>query len=124
MSQQNHESHGVAADDEIFKAIEDNDINEVAKIMNNLSTNEMAVNNQGDTAIQCAIRGGYEVIVRCLLKCSAVKTQINRKNNDGETALHVAVRVNRREFINTLLQNGANLLEADAEGNTPLHLAI
>ncbi len=50
---------------------------------------------------------------------------INKKSSSGKTPLYYAIMNNQNiDFINFLLQNGANPLTVDAFGNTMLHAAL
>ena len=48
---------------------------------------------------------------------------INAQNNANLTPLHISVLKNQTEATALLLKNGANPSLADANGNTPFHLA-
>ena len=49
--------------------------------------------------------------------------RVNHKNICGKTALHYAVTFNLIEIADSLLKNGASVLEADNDGYTPVHIA-
>nr|ABC75034.1 relish [Carcinoscorpius rotundicauda] len=64
-------------------------------------------------------------LVRCLLNALKEETRdaINQCNNLKQTPLMLAVLTRNPYVVQELLFHGANLNVADAEGNTPLHIA-
>lgn len=66
-------------------------------------------------------------VIRAILHAASYHTKelefINARNNAELAPLHIAVLKNHTEATALLLQNGANPNMADANGNTPLHLA-
>ena len=55
--------------------------------------------------------------------CTHECLRVNHKNIYGKTALHYAVAFNLIEIVDSLLKCGANVLEADNDGYTPVHIA-
>jgi hypothetical protein len=53
----------------------------------------------------------------------AATDSLDRVNRRGATALHLAILVGNVDAATTLLDAGAYPASADADGNTPLHLA-
>ena len=49
--------------------------------------------------------------------------ELNKLDNAGSSALHLAARYNRKNVINALVENGADINLSGAEGLTPLHLS-
>lgn len=49
---------------------------------------------------------------------------IDMKNDSGETAVHIAARSNNPEYLDTLIESGANLNAVDQNGNTPINGAV
>ena len=76
----------------------------------------------GRTILQeCAQEGNYHV-VGFLTNLSFV--QIEAKDWRGQTALHLAVDRGHPEVISLLLDAGADVLEQDSCGRTPLHISL
>ena len=53
-----------------------------------------------------------------------VGCDIEARNNVGNTAVHVMVSHQRLSCLVCLLSHGANVDTPDADGQTPLHLAV
>jgi ankyrin repeat protein len=49
---------------------------------------------------------------------------VNKRDNDGSTALHLAVSNSSTEYVNKLLQHGADLHIVDGDFRDPLYIAI
>ena len=52
-----------------------------------------------------------------------LKNQFNRRNNDGETPLHLAIIHRNIEMCELLIEGGADVNVTDGDGGTPLHYA-
>lgn len=78
-------------------------------------------NSKGDTPLILATRAKNNEVVREL--CNDKSLKVNHKNIRGKTALHYAVALDHVEIADSLLKNGANVLEADNDGYTPIHTA-
>ncbi|MCE5237172.1 ankyrin repeat domain-containing protein [bacterium] len=74
---------------------------------------------RGETAIDLALLAGFPDPIRALLEGGA---DPNATNAAGETALHVAAR-GRPEWLDILVQRGAQVDQADLAGQTPLMAA-
>lgn len=54
----------------------------------------------------------------------AYQPLIEMKNNNGETAMHIAARSENPEYLDSLIESGAQLNVIDCNGNTPVNNAI
>ncbi|CAI2365564.1 unnamed protein product [Moneuplotes crassus] len=54
---------------------------------------------------------------------STFHSQINSKDYQGNTPLHYACWFRNRNYIELLVENGANVTLSNEEGNTPLHIS-
>lgn len=81
-------------------------------------------NKFGDTPLHLAVAANSREIVGILL--AVANLEVDRKNEKGETALMLAVREKLPfggcggDFVDDLLQAGANPAEKDNEGKTSL----
>ena len=75
--------------------------------------------SDGLTPLHHAVVGGYDDLVRELLKNGA---SVTAKTLRGNTPLHIAV-VDAPGLVGILLQEGAELNAVNRAGQTPLHLA-
>ncbi|EPT25576.1 ankyrin repeat-containing protein [Toxoplasma gondii ME49] len=82
-----------------------------------------AVNHAKETPLHVALKEGNEETVEMLIE---ENVDVNAKNEDGKTALHVALSLRQVNLARRLLQSEKLDLDAnvDAEGNTPIHLAV
>lgn len=83
-----------------------------------------AIDNDGETILQKAVRHGNIEIINCLLKNGA---DINTISENGETILQKAVANDKHdniEIINCLLENGADINAMDKNGKTALQEAV
>ena len=80
-----------------------------------------ACDKQGMTALHqaCAKQSINVSVVQELLKCD--KALVNRLTNAGSSPLHLACQSNnKKQVVQYLLDNGANVDEANTEGYTPV----
>ncbi|XP_028404938.1 oxysterol-binding protein-related protein 1-like [Dendronephthya gigantea] len=91
------------------------------------SSSEFNINYKGKTklsfgwtALHTSIQHENHEIMDALIKAGA---DVNIKTDGGETALHKAAMVGRKDFIVTLLENGANPLIVNCDEKTSSHLA-
>ena len=79
-----------------------------------------AVNNNGETALHHASRGGHIKAVEFLVSVGA---NIHTKDNNGQTPLHLAAQGGHIKVVEFLMSAGANIHAKDNNGDTPLYLA-
>jgi len=79
-----------------------------------------AGNAKGETPLTLALAGGLNIVELLL-----TKDRINAPNDIGEEPLHLAIKFGASEgIISRMVDLGADLSASDAQGNTPLHLAL
>lgn len=80
-----------------------------------------------NSALHDALIHNQTDVIRAILHAASYHNKelefINARNNSELAPLHIAVLKNNTEATVLLLQSGANPNVADANGNTPLHLA-
>lgn len=83
--------------------------------------------DDGDNALHDALIHNQTDVVRTILHAASYHNMelefVNAQNNANLAPLHIAVLKNQTEATALLLQSGANPGLADANGNTPVHLA-
>lgn len=77
-------------------------------------------NSDGQTALIASLLNGYEEVARAIVENGGV--DINCKDSFGDTALILAVN-STAEFIEFLLDHGADVTAANNSANTALHRA-
>lgn len=77
-----------------------------------------AKDNEGETPLHVAVRGGYESFANNLIE---KKANLNAQNNRGMTPLYVAIEMGDARMIEFLLQKKTDLNILDVDGNTPIH---
>jgi ankyrin repeat protein len=80
------------------------------------------VESYGISALSNAATRNYEGIMQILLDVAGVEVDARRRN--GSTALHDASHLGTLQAVQTLLDRGANPLLRDANGYTPLMMAV
>lgn len=75
-----------------------------------------AANNDGDTALLAAVRGGHSGVAVQLTEACADK---RAKDSQGRTALHLAVETQQRWLVRYLVRHAAPLNITDGQGHTP-----
>ncbi len=101
---------------------------EAVKNLLKLGPNEIDVNakdNDGETALHCAVKWHYIEIIRALLKDERI--DVNAKDNGDQTALHYAMvfarNENRVEIVTLLLDKKADINAQNIYGKTALDFA-
>ena len=92
------------------------------KVVAALITKGTRVNSRdkdGATALHAAVKSGNVGVLAVLIE----KININAQDKDGNTSLHDAVLANQQQAVLLLLENGADIAIANANGKTPLALA-
>jgi ankyrin repeat protein len=88
----------------------------------------MDVNHQpegvGLTALHWAVYNGYTSLVRTLLAYGANPNLPAGGPYDKRTPLHFAASAGRADLVAMLLEHGSDPVVSDAEGRTPLQLAL
>ncbi|XP_051168998.1 ankyrin-3-like [Leptopilina boulardi] len=74
----------------------------------------------GNSPLHLAIKGNHTDLIHLFVKESTV----NLTNSIKEAPLHIATANNQIQIVQLLLDNGANSNEQDANGSTPLHIAV
>ena len=106
---------------DIFKAIRDNDITSVKKI---IETNKSEINSKNEKScspLHEAAKKGYKEIVTLFLDRGA---KINEKDNDGITPLHWVACHGQIKNVKLLLRKGAYIDSKSNDDFTPLHGAV
>lgn len=94
---------------------------EVVTLLISKGANINAKNQEGHSSLQLASSKGWKEIVEILVGKGA---DVNVKDKRGATALHRAASLGRSAIVSALLScPGIDVSAADADGNTPLHLA-
>ena len=92
----------------------------MAKLLLEQGADVAAADNDGDTALSFAARGGHEAVAQLLLQHGADATAAN---NDGTTALMYAAEGGHEAVAQLLLQHGADVAAAMHDGLTALMCA-
>jgi len=77
-------------------------------------------NNDGETALYFAVRGGNEAVVWLLVDHGA---DVRAKDNDGRTVLHRAAVRGNKAVVWLLVERGANVEAKGNDGRSVLHWA-
>ncbi|CDG82725.1 ankyrin repeat domain-containing protein [Janthinobacterium agaricidamnosum] len=83
--------------------------------------NACTADKRGNTALMGALFKGDADVARTLM---ATSCDIDQANNAGETAVSFATLFGRLDMLPLLREHGADLNHIDANGRTPLALAI
>ncbi len=82
--------------------------------------------NKGQTALHiAAAKFGFQAldILKCIIGPSRDKGSLDVRDQDGQTALHVAAAGGMAAFMESLLEDGADVTLLDHKGQTALHIA-
>jgi ankyrin repeat protein len=110
-------------DENIFKAINENDLNEVKNAINQGANINAQLEkyedygNPGWTPLMAATASNTLEIVNYLLDKGA---DISLRNSNGSTVLDLACRRGRLKVVTLLLEKGADIHTKDNDGHTPL----
>ncbi|KAH8699326.1 ankyrin repeat-containing domain protein, partial [Phaeosphaeriaceae sp. PMI808] len=99
---------------------EEDDFEEVAKILLDQGANIQAATTDGQTVLHGAARLGDTELVRYLVDHGANARAVNA---NAETALHNAARTSNAEAVRYLIDQGADVHAITTEGETILHAA-
>lgn len=111
--------------DLFFKAVENDDINEIKKLLTD-ENDPIYINQQnkdGDTVLIIAVQKNNTNMVKELLNFFP---SIDAENDHGQTALTIAITAKNTSMVNLLLNTTSELdiNQKNSEGDTPLMLAI
>ena len=106
---------------DFFQLVGDKRYDRVAKALTNNPQLVNAQNEDGDTALNVAIKAGDSNLSIELLKGA----DVNIANKDEVTALHLAVKTGDDELVRLLLENGAKIDAIDNHGEQlQVHMII
>ena len=108
------------ADPLLVKAVKNNSINGVTKLLNGGGINVNQVNASGRTALWLASR---EQQIRIMEKLLVAGVDVNKADKDGKTPLFIASEMGHQDAVKMLLDAGADVNKADKDGKTPLSVA-
>ncbi len=110
----------ISFDAEIFKAIEENDIQTVQTYIES-GANPNIRDESGSTLLIIASRLGHEHLVKLLINSCV---DLNIRNNDGNTALIVAASYGYANILTRLLDAGANPCLINNDGENVKDVAV
>ncbi|XP_067650462.1 ankyrin repeat domain-containing protein 50-like [Haliotis asinina] len=94
---------------------------EVADVLVRRGANVSIVDDNGDSILHSACRGGHVCMVRYVLSHCSV--DINSRSKSGKTPLMTTVYYGHREIFDVLVGMGANMSHLDDDGDNILHYA-
>ena len=108
-----------------------NPLNDLKELVANLAVDDAGVNEEDEnvdfTLVQAAAEGDITIVKERVNEMRAngkqLDIELNLTDNHNFTALHMAARYNRKNVVNYLIDNGADMNKVGNEGLTPLHLA-
>ncbi|XP_052792288.1 NF-kappa-B inhibitor alpha-like [Mya arenaria] len=86
--------------------------------------NYFMADSDGDTLLHIAIILCRSNIALLLIACAPTRGWLSQQNTSFQSPLHLAVLTDQPEMVYALFCAGADLLVQDANGNTPLHVAV
>jgi ankyrin len=96
---------------------------DIIRILIDNGANINIKDNEGNTAVQLAIKNGLEEIIILFLQSDICKIDNKNKDDKGNTVLHLAIKENKDNIAKLLIEDGANVRDTDFDGNNSLHLA-
>jgi cytohesin len=105
---------------DIIKAAKKGDVTKVKELLAGDAELVHVRDNDGSTALHCAVWKGHQEIVACLLNAGADVNAQNSNNHWGTTPLHAAAHANQVAIAQLLIKHGADLHAQDFNGKTPL----
>ncbi|UCE41429.1 MAG: ankyrin repeat domain-containing protein [Candidatus Aminicenantes bacterium] len=110
-----------SASDDIMEAAEKGDMSKVQSILQQYPDLINAKNDEQETPLHMAAKGGYINIVEYLLSKGA---DVNARNNDNQTPLLHAAYYGKAPIVKLLLEKGADFNERDRYGRSVLHYPV
>jgi len=106
----------------IFKAIDDNNLIELEKLLRLKNINVNVTNDSGETPLHIASKKGDLEIVKFLVEKGA---DVNAKDHDDEeaTALHIASFYGMADIVKFLVSKGADVNATNSSGQTARMIA-
>lgn len=104
----------------IHDAIRDGNLPKVKELIENDPKLINAKDDDFNTPLYLASKGGHKEIVKFLITKDA---DVNVKNKDGWTPLHVATLLGYNEIVKFLIEAHSDVNVVDNDLSTPLHLA-
>ena len=113
--------HGGGPEDELVRAIETNNIQQVKRELNIDASLINKTDANGNTMLMIACKSKNLGVVKTLLEMGAQGT-INKQNAVGDTALHIACKNGYVAIASVLVLNGADLTIKNVLGKTPIEV--
>lgn len=104
--------------DEIYRAVKQNDVTMVSKLLN---SHPLLANTPSPEGRYLLMLADDPHIARLLIDAGA---NINVKDDNGWTPLHYATSSNRRAIVELLITKRALINAQSTSGDTPLHFAV
>ena len=96
---------------------------ELAENLLQLYCNSLSVDDNGETPLHYAVRGGHEGVAKLLI--TKYNFSVNCRNNGGQTPLHTACSYSNINVVKMLAFDCKADLKVPDKGNeTPLHVAV
>jgi len=113
----------VAFAGEIHKAVHENNVSKVKKLIAENPDLVFSKDKDGFTPLHLAAANGYKEMAEMLL---ASKSDVSSRDNAESTPLHQAAAAHGQhsDLVEMLIANKADVNVADKQGLTPLHYAV
>jgi ankyrin repeat protein/tetratricopeptide (TPR) repeat protein len=95
---------------------------EVVSSLLTAGSDVMAVSQNGNTALHCAVRSRNPTLVERILALQTV--ELDAKDSSGDTALLLALERGDNGMVSSLLTAGSDVTSVGQNGNTALHCAV